>query len=185
MQYATRCTQIPNRLPRRVSVGTHRYLTILEIAVLPSHEVLDEHRKTARRAVLARDPEWDLAAAVSIVAVSLIPGTLIAAIVPCELRARLGECEGPRPAARIALRLMGIMTLGGIAGSFGSEPVSRLVGVEGLVLVGAALLLGSALAARRLPACAPRRLETGLGVRRGAIGAAPVRERVGAGRVWR
>jgi hypothetical protein len=68
------------------------------------------------RAVLARDPNWDLAAGVSIVAVSLIPGTLIAAIVPCELRSRLDECEGPRPAARIALRLMGIMTLGGVAG---------------------------------------------------------------------
>jgi AAA family ATP:ADP antiporter len=97
----------------------------------------------------------------------------------------LGDLVTGRQAKRLFAPLAAGITLGGIAGSFGSEPVSRLVGVEGLVLVGAALLLGSALAARRLPACASRRLETGLGVRRGAIDAAPVLERVGAGRVWR
>jgi AAA family ATP:ADP antiporter len=67
----------------------------------------------------------------------------------------LGDLLTGRRAKRLFAPLAAGITIGGIVGSFGSDPVARLVGIEGLVLVSAALLLGAALAARRLPGAAP------------------------------
>lgn len=67
------------------------------------------------RWALAGDPEWTLAPALAIAVTTLVPGALIAAIAPSELRVRLGECDG-RTGGRVALRLMGLMTIGGISG---------------------------------------------------------------------
>ncbi len=97
----------------------------------------------------------------------------------------LGDLVSGRRAKRLFAPLAAGITIGGIAGSFGSDPVAQLVGVEGLVAFGAALLMGAALAAGRLRAHAPGRLESGLGVRRGAGGATPALERISARRVWR
>ncbi|MGE0710504.1 MAG: hypothetical protein AB7N76_18125 [Planctomycetota bacterium] len=69
------------------------------------------------RAVLDRDPSFQLAPLVAMVAVSLLPGALIAAIVPSEVRVRVAGSEGKEAAtAQAALRLTGLMTLGGVAG---------------------------------------------------------------------
>jgi hypothetical protein len=70
----------------------------------------------ACRWVLSSDPQWTFAPAVSMAIISLIPGSLLAGILPCELRARLVDVEEPRVGARLALRLMGLMTLGGVFG---------------------------------------------------------------------
>lgn len=71
---------------------------------------------TVCRLVLGRDAEWTFAPAVAIAAASLVPGAVIAAVVPCELRARLDGCENARAGARVTLRLISLMTCGGIAG---------------------------------------------------------------------
>jgi hypothetical protein len=71
---------------------------------------------TIHRWVLGHDPDLSLAASLGIALTSLLPGVLIAAIVPCELRARLDDCETPRAGARVTLRLMGLLCLGGIGG---------------------------------------------------------------------
>jgi AAA family ATP:ADP antiporter len=97
----------------------------------------------------------------------------------------LSDLISGRRAKRLFAPLAAGITVGGITGSFGSAPVARLVGVEGLLPVGAVLLLVAASAAGRMAACAPRRLETGLGVGRGPEGAAPGLGRVGARRIWR
>jgi hypothetical protein len=90
------------------------------------------------RAVLSRDPEWSGAPAVAIALATLLPGALIAAIAPSELRTRLlgggggGDGNGKKPSdrsterlkavdagaagARVALRLFGLMTVGGVVG---------------------------------------------------------------------
>jgi hypothetical protein len=67
------------------------------------------------RWVLARDPEWTLAPAVGIALTTLVPGALIAAIAPSELRARVADHDG-RAAGRVTLRLLGLTTIGSIAG---------------------------------------------------------------------
>ncbi len=72
----------------------------------------------ACRWILERDPSWVLAPAAAIVLVSLVPGMLIAAIGPSELRVRLGDGEGgdARRLARGALRLLGLNAFGGVVG---------------------------------------------------------------------
>ncbi len=97
----------------------------------------------------------------------------------------LGDLVTGRQAKRLFAPLSSGIALGAITGSFGSDPVARIVGVEGLVLVGAALLVGAAVAADRMRARAPRRLGMDLGVRRGASDGAPLLERAGARQVWR
>lgn len=67
------------------------------------------------RWALAGDPDWTLAPLVAIALTTLLPGALIAAIAPSELRVRLAECDA-RTGGRVALRLMGLTSLGGISG---------------------------------------------------------------------
>jgi hypothetical protein len=65
-----------------------------------------------------------------------------------------------RQAKRLFAPLASGVTLGGIIGSFASGPIANLISVEGLVLLGTALLLGSAFFALRLDRSrAGRRLE--------------------------
>lgn len=104
------------------------------------------------RWILAGDPEWTLAPAVAIAITTTIPGTLIAAIAPSELRARVTEVVADaalgdevvtedstvglrnvdgRTGARVALRLVGLMTLGGITGiALSAKSVLRADEVE-------------------------------------------------------
>lgn len=71
----------------------------------------------ACRWVLGHDPDWVLAPTAAMILATLIPGTLIAAIVPSEVRQRLAnEAEDDAAAARSSLRLLGLMTLGGVVG---------------------------------------------------------------------
>ncbi|MCO5167517.1 MAG: hypothetical protein M9894_14315 [Planctomycetes bacterium] len=94
------------------------------------------------RWALASDPDWTLAPALAIALVTLLPGALIAAIAPSELRARAGgggqgggdgqsgEHGGRSVTGRFggggdgrgALRLMGLTSLGGITGIALSGP---------------------------------------------------------------
>ncbi len=97
----------------------------------------------------------------------------------------LGDLISGRRAKRLFAPLAAGVTVGGIIGSFGSAPAARWVGVEGLVLIGAAMLVIAAGISRRLVAYAPRHPETGLGVRRGSEGSASVLEQVGALGIWR
>lgn len=77
------------------------------------------------RRILAHDPDWTLAPMVAIVAISVVPGALIAAIVPSELRVRLPDSD-PETMARAALRLLGLMVLGGVAGiAMTAKPLLR------------------------------------------------------------
>jgi len=75
----------------------------------------------------------------------------------------LGDMVTGRQAKRLFAPLAAGVTVGGIAGSFGSDPVARVVGVDGLLLVCAAALAGAALVAGRLHGAGPPRLERGLG----------------------
>lgn len=67
-----------------------------------------------------------------------------------------------RQAKRLYAPLTAGITLGMIAGSFGSRPVGQLVGIDGLLVVCAALLIGASLAAARLGASQPGRSDRGL-----------------------
>jgi hypothetical protein len=104
------------------------------------------------RWILAGDPEWTFAPAVAIAITTIVPGTLIAAIAPSELRARVNEVAAEeqsasqvitddstvglshvdgRTGARVALRLLGLMTLGGITGiALSAKSVLRADEVE-------------------------------------------------------
>ena len=73
----------------------------------------------------------------------------------------LGDLVTGRQAKRLFAPLASGITVGGMVGSFGSEPMARWVGVEGLVLVCAGMLGAAALAATRLRHARPRRLERG------------------------
>lgn len=124
-------TQAERSAPRLAVVGGA--LAWLSAYLLPD----------ACRAVLAQDPEWSGAAAVAIALTTLVPGALIAAIAPSELRTRLlggdhgagGKATGETrkesggrtterlkavdagaAGARVALRLFGLMTVGGVVG---------------------------------------------------------------------
>lgn len=68
-----------------------------------------------------------------------------------------------RQAKRLFAPLASGITIGGVVGSFASAPISRVVGLAGVPLVCAALLVGAAFAAQRLRAAHPRRLDRGLG----------------------
>lgn len=68
------------------------------------------------RAVLDHDPEWTLAPAVAFLLLSLLPGSLLAGVGPSVLRSRMEAEDDPHRAMRDALRLHGLMALGGIAG---------------------------------------------------------------------
>lgn len=68
------------------------------------------------RWALNMDPDGLFAPVVSTTAITLIPGSLIAAVVPSEIRVRTSaDCDG-KEAGRSALRLLGLMTLGGVLG---------------------------------------------------------------------
>lgn len=67
------------------------------------------------RLVLDRDPGWSLAPIAALVCASLVPGSLIAAAVPSEVRARL-ELSDTKASAQGALRLTGLVVLGGVVG---------------------------------------------------------------------
>lgn len=98
----------------------------------------------------------------------------------------LGDLVTGRQAKRLFAPLGAGVTLGGITGSFGSDLVARLIGVEGLLLVCSGLLVGAAAASSRLRAARPRRLERGLGPARGGRAAAPAANAgVARGGLWR
>ncbi|MBL4846823.1 MAG: hypothetical protein JKY65_14990 [Planctomycetes bacterium] len=67
------------------------------------------------RAILNRDPGWHLAPIATLLAASFVPGTLISASVPSEVRARL-EKSDTKASAQGALRLIGLVVLGGAIG---------------------------------------------------------------------
>ncbi|MBX3467368.1 MAG: hypothetical protein KF878_10800 [Planctomycetes bacterium] len=73
------------------------------------------------RWALASDPEWTFAPALAIALTTLLPGALIAAIAPSELRARAGDGQAGDH-GKGALRLMGLTSLGGITGIALSGP---------------------------------------------------------------
>ena len=73
----------------------------------------------------------------------------------------LGDLVTGRQAKRLFAPLASGITVGAIVGSFGSEPVARWVGVEGLVLVCAGMLAMAAGVATRLARTRPRRLGSG------------------------
>jgi len=98
----------------------------------------------------------------------------------------LGDLVTGRQAKRLFAPLAAGVTVGGILGSFGSDPVARVVGVEGLVLVGVLLLSGAAAAAQRLRGSAPRRLEgSRAGLRAAASGRSAGSPRPSAALMWR
>lgn len=71
------------------------------------------------REVLNHNADWQLAPLLAMVGTSLIPGSLIAALVSSEVRARAAGSEDREPAsAQAALRLTGLMSLGGVVGIF-------------------------------------------------------------------
>lgn len=67
------------------------------------------------RLVLDRDPGWSLAPLAALAISGLLPGTLIAAAVPSEVRARVAQSES-MASAQGALRLVGLVVLGGVVG---------------------------------------------------------------------
>jgi hypothetical protein len=67
------------------------------------------------RAILDQNPGWNLAPIASLLACSFLPGTLIAASVPSEVRARLEKSES-KASNQSALRLTGLVALGGVVG---------------------------------------------------------------------
>jgi CRP/FNR family cyclic AMP-dependent transcriptional regulator len=85
----------------------------------------------------------------------------------------LADLVTGRQAKRLYAPLTAGITLGMIGGSFGSEPIGRLVGIHGLLLVCAATLACSALAAQRVGRAQPRKLGHGSG----AVAHAPRRRR--------
>ncbi len=93
----------------------------------------------------------------------------------------LGDLVTGRRAKRLFAPMAAGITVGGILGSFGSDPLARLIGMEGLVLAAVALLLGASLAARRLPGCAPGRGVAGAPAPAGAL----VPEEIPTARIWR
>ena len=75
----------------------------------------------------------------------------------------LNDLVTARQAKRLFAPLASGITIGGIFGSFASDPIARIVGLEGVPIACAALLAAAAFAARRLRAAQPRRLDRGLG----------------------
>jgi len=67
------------------------------------------------RAILDQNPGWNMAPIASLLACTLLPGTLIAAAVPSEVRARLEKSE-TKASDQSALRLTGLVALGGVVG---------------------------------------------------------------------
>jgi hypothetical protein len=72
------------------------------------------------RMVLERDATWMLAPAVSIAIASLVPGSLMSAVVPSQVRACVGEGQDAQQVARSSHRLLGLLTLGGAVGILAS-----------------------------------------------------------------
>ena len=75
----------------------------------------------------------------------------------------MGSLVPPRRAKQLFAPLAAGVTIGGIVGSFGSEPIARVLGIGGLIGLCAASLLCASLAARRLRAHGTRRLAGSLG----------------------
>jgi len=69
----------------------------------------------ACRLALGNDPGWKLAPALAIALTTLVPGALIAGVLPSQLRTRIETCDA-REAARVALRLFGLVTVGNVVG---------------------------------------------------------------------
>jgi CRP/FNR family cyclic AMP-dependent transcriptional regulator len=80
----------------------------------------------------------------------------------------MGSLVPARRAKQLFAPLAAGVTLGGILGSFGSEPMARLLGLDGLLGLCTALLFGAALLAIRLRSCGTRNLDRALGVRAGS-----------------
>lgn len=100
------------------------------------------------RHILAGDPDWTFAPAAAIVSIAIVPGALLAAIVPSELRVRLDDCDA-QTMAKSALRLLGLMIMGGVVGIIlCAKPVLRADEVDVYLyayITGALMiLLGSA-----------------------------------------
>jgi hypothetical protein len=70
----------------------------------------------------------------------------------------MGDLLNARQAKRLFAPLLGGFTLGGIAGSFASEPLGRWLGVAGLIPCAAALLLAAAATALPMGALRPLRV---------------------------
>jgi hypothetical protein len=71
----------------------------------------------------------------------------------------------PRRAKQLFAPLAAGVTLGGIFGSFGSGPLARIVGVEGLIALCSLMLIGSAVASRQLRDSGTRQLGSALASR--------------------
>jgi CRP-like cAMP-binding protein len=93
----------------------------------------------------------------------------------------MGSLVPARRAKQLFAPLGAGVTLGGILGSFGSEPMARLFGVDGLIALCSVLLAGSALLGLRLRHSTTRRLERELGV----LPAPPVSAGAGLGELLR
>ncbi|MEE8310927.1 MAG: hypothetical protein V3R77_01635, partial [Candidatus Binatia bacterium] len=97
----------------------------------------------------------------------------------------LADLVTGRQAKRLFAPLAAGVTIGGISGSFGSDLVARLVGMEGLLLACGLSLAGAALASTRLRAARPRRIERGLTGAGHAVAATAASGFTPAGEVWR
>lgn len=115
------------------------------------------------RLVLDRDPEWMLAPTAAFLLLTVLPGALLAGVGPSVLRARLEAEEDPRHAVRDALRLHGLMALGGIAGVAGCS--RALLHADEMIPWLQAYLVGGLMALVSLPYLSARgRLAGGAGV---------------------
>ncbi|MCA8920985.1 MAG: hypothetical protein KDD82_04205 [Planctomycetes bacterium] len=99
------------------------------------------------RWALRVDPDGLFAPVVSMTLCTLIPGSLIAAVVPSEIRVRMFDCDG-KEAGRSALRLLGLMTLGGVVGTVVSgaaafRPGQAEVWLEAYAVAGGLAALGA------------------------------------------
>ncbi|MDJ0869468.1 MAG: cyclic nucleotide-binding domain-containing protein [Myxococcota bacterium] len=84
----------------------------------------------------------------------------------------MGDLVPARRAKQLFAPLASGVTLGGVVGSFASEPTARWLGVDGLIALCALALAGAALVARRVRRSGTRRLERAVGGRPTA-GSAP------------
>ena len=83
------------------------------------------------RLVLEHDATWMLAPAVAIAATSVVPGMLMSAVVPSQVRACVAEGQDAHQVARASHRLLGLLTLGGVIGVLASgQAVLRADEVE-------------------------------------------------------
>ena len=99
----------------------------------------------------------------------------------------MGSLLPTRRAKQLFAPLASGVTLGGILGSFGSEPMARLLGLNGLIALCSLLLAGSALLALRIRRSGIRHLEHALGPGAGprVLAATGFRELIRSSRLFR